>query len=44
VVPSLGLALRFWDSKYDNFQKVAGYKRVGVGGGLDFEFGFRIWF
>ncbi|MDR1098953.1 MAG: DUF3996 domain-containing protein [Treponema sp.] len=44
VVPSLGLALRFWDSKYDSYQNAAGNNRLGVGGGFDFELGLRIWF
>jgi hypothetical protein len=44
VVPSLGLALRFWDSQYDNIQEAAGYNRIGLGGGFDIELGLRIWF
>jgi hypothetical protein len=44
IVPSLGLGLRFWNSQYSDQHKEAGDRHVGVGGGIDFDLGFRIWF
>ncbi|MDR1420200.1 MAG: hypothetical protein LBI86_07495 [Treponema sp.] len=43
VIPSLGLGLRLWNSKYNDYHVRASDSHVGVGGGIDFGLGVRIW-
>jgi hypothetical protein len=44
VVPSFGLGLRFWNEQHNDHHKRVGDNRVGMGGGIDFGLGLRIWF
>jgi hypothetical protein len=44
LAPSLGLGLRFWDDKYDDWHGRAGDNRVGLGGDIAGALGFRVWF